>query len=333
MAEPSSSPRVLVLGATSLVGSHFVVYGGSGPVLVAGRQDPRRRGFPVEGFTRVDLGDEEAVRKLVRTTEATAVVNFVARTDVDGCESERPRRGNRPAHPDRGSAWVLNSELPRWLAEESASRDLFLLHLSTDFVFDGKAGPYSEEEPPSPLGPDLGWYGYTKGVGESHVAGLARKGKAAIVRISYPYRSGFEGKLDLARGLLMRLASGTLLPMYTDQEITPTWVPDVTDTLSALLVARHGGIYHVASPTVTTPFGFAEALIEEIGVGKGDLTGARLQDVKDPRRAPRPVHGGLRLHNVRRLGVRPTDYREGIRKLVAELGATPRRAGPPASPP
>ena len=112
--------EVLVLGATSRVGAHFVSHPPTGwSVVSAGRTDPRGKGLTVQAHTLLDLSDEAAVRAFLRSSTAEAWVNFAARTDVDGCERERP---GDPAEARRatvkGSAWVLNAELPRWLAEE-----------------------------------------------------------------------------------------------------------------------------------------------------------------------------------------------------------------------
>lgn len=320
--------RVLVLGATSRVGSHFVAHPPQGwEVESAGRSDPRKLGLSVATHTALDLSDESAVRSQVSEERFDAVVNFAARTDVDACELERPFQAPAPdSSGAAGSAWRINAELPRWLAEESAARGTFLVHLSTDFVFDGTAGPYPEATPPSSFSPTIGWYGYTKGVGEAAV--YRSKGPRAIVRIAFPYGTQLQGRTDLALTLLARRREGKLYPLYTDQRITPTWVPDVTDALGAILSRSSGKVYHVASPEVTTPFEFARTLFTAAGWRAEDLPSSSLAaQAPAPGRAPRPLSGGLKVSEVHRLDLRPVSFREGARRLVDGFGADePSRA-------
>ncbi len=315
------SVRVLVLGATSLVGSHFVAATEGVGLVAAGRRDPRDIDILVHEFRKADLGQQEEVRILLEEADCDAVVNFVARTDVDGCEAERPEDPSSPAHPSGGhSAWSLNAELPQWLAEEAAASGRYLVHLSTDFVFDGTRGPYDESEEPDPFGPKVSWYGYTKGVGERAVRTHAPR-SSAIVRISYPYRSAYPQKLDFARTLLARAKGGTLYPLYLDQVITPTWIPDVTQALPLLLTKRATGTFHIASPLATTPYAFAVTLLALAGLPTKQIRSSLLAEQPPSVRAPRPLQGGLKIGGVRLLGLEPTPFEEGIRTLLHERAA------------
>jgi dTDP-4-dehydrorhamnose reductase len=320
--------KTLVLGATSLVGSHFVASKRGAGIEAVDIEDPRQKGLQVEKYVNLDLSREDDVRELIRTSPCDAVVNFVARTDVDGCEKERPLDTSSPAKKgSAGSAWRLNGELPGWLAEETAMRDMFLIHLSTDFVFDGSSGPYREDALPDPLGPQVSWYGYTKGLGEVRVLAANDKG-SALIRLSYPYRSQFQGKLDFARNLVAKHKEGKLYPLYSDQKMTPTWIPDITNAIEALLSSKAAGVYHVASPIVTTPYEFAKSLFTELGLDTGALRSSQLKGKTTTGVAPRPLIGGLEVKNVRSLGVEPKSYLEGIRTLAREVSAGSRMEDP-----
>lgn len=311
--------RVLVLGGSSRVGSYFVEHPPKGwSVETAGRTDPRARGIPVATHTVLDLSEEGEVRSFLRSCTADSWVNFAARTDVDLCEKERP------AHPEEargtsaaGSAWRLNAELPRWLAEEAERAGRFLVQISTDFVFNGERGPYPEATPPSPFSSKVSWYGYTKGVGEASV--FASKGPRAILRIAYPYGTHLEGRTDLALTLLSQRKEEAVHPLYTDQQITPTWVPDVADALAPILERASPRIYHVASPEVTSPYEFARTLLAAGGWRSDDLRPTTLASQNPPPgRAPRPLQGGLRVSEVHKLDVRPRSFRQGIRELMED---------------
>ncbi|MGH9029778.1 MAG: sugar nucleotide-binding protein, partial [Acidimicrobiales bacterium] len=133
--------RVLVFGADSLVGSDFVETS-TRPVIAAGRSDPRNLGLEIEEFHNVDLEDSDAVERTVRDSKAGVVVSFAAATDVDAVERERPRSLAEAG----GSAFRLNAQAPGSMAKATRATGKFLVVLSTDFVFDGTTGPYSELE-------------------------------------------------------------------------------------------------------------------------------------------------------------------------------------------
>jgi dTDP-4-dehydrorhamnose reductase len=268
--------ELLVFGADSLVGSHFVGQT-SRSIAAAGRRDPRDDGLSVAEFAPVDLARPEAVERLVRDSGAETVVNFAAATDVDGVERERP------APP-------------------------------------ASEGPYAEDAEPSPFGPQMSWYGWSKSAGETAVRRAL--GSAVVVRIAYPFRAKYPRKTDLARGLIARYRAGTLPPLSDDQLFTPTWVPDVSRALEHLLERDGSGTYHVASPEATSPFEFGSALLERVAgrppaVARGSMEGF----LKRPGVTPRPRRGGLVVERLRATPAAPTGWSEAIERFVAEGGA------------
>ncbi|HXY47353.1 MAG TPA: sugar nucleotide-binding protein [Thermoplasmata archaeon] len=309
--------EVLVLGATSMVGSHFVCHAGLS-CSAAGRTDPRTVGIPVERFDPVELANPLALHRAVFEAPEPVVVNFAAITDVDGVESQRPPDLNAAA----GDAWAVNALAPAYVAHATNESKKFLVQLSTDFVFDGERGPYDESAPRSPFSPRVSWYGWTKSEGERRTSVMDPS--AAILRIAYPYRSDFPAKLDFARRILQRYRQGSLPSLYTDQQISPTWVPDVTNALQLLIRGRTSGVVHVASPTLTTPFEFATELLRRaegraVDIARGSLEAAP----RDPRRAPRPLHGGLRPDRAKSLEIPLTPWPAGIEQLLASQESRP----------
>lgn len=305
---------VLVFGANSLVGSHFVAHGRC-TVVAAGRTDPRDTGLKVERFCSVNLANRMALSRIIREASEPVIINFAARTDVDGMERERPPPGALPV----GDGWEVNALAPEAIARATSDSGKHLIQVSTDFVFDGHAGPYSEVETPSPLTSAVSWYGWCKGEGERRV--MAIYPRVGIVRISLPFRVDYPLKLDFARGILRRFRDGSLTGLYTDQQITPTWIPDVTDVLSVMVARQGGGVIHVASPAVTTPYEFGTELIREAGYDPSQVPRSTLASVHAPDRAPRPLQGGLRTGTATDLGVTLTSWKEGIRRFVAsEVG-------------
>jgi len=187
-------------------------------------------------------------------------------------------------------------------------------------VFDGIAGPYAEDSPDSPLSNHLNWYGWTKSEGERLVA--ERDPDALILRIAFPYREALPLKVDFARWLGARYREGKLPPLFSDQQITPTWIPDVTRALATLIPSRASGILHVVSPEVTSPFEFGRELLTKLdGVPPTVVAGSMTSGPPVAGRAPRPSKGGLRSIRASTLGVSLTSWREGIEYLVREAKA------------
>lgn len=302
-----------MLGATSLVGSDFVASSPLG-LSAAGRADPRAFGLRVERFDRLDLSDPAEVERHVRSAPEPVVVNFAARTDVDAIERERS-----VAATPSGSAWAVNALAPEAVARAARRAGKYLVQLSTDFVFEGTSGPYGEDAPRSPLSTRMSWYGWTKSEGERLASGASPD--LAVVRISYPYRASFPPKLDFARWMLARHRDGTLPPLYANQQISPTWVPDVSGALETLVRRRASGVFHVASPELTTPWEFGKELL---ALARGStvevVRGTLVDPVPGSGVAPRPIRGGLTPGRAQRLGVRLTPWRVGVRELVSGQG-------------
>jgi dTDP-4-dehydrorhamnose reductase len=295
-----------------MVGSHFVNTTAL-RCATAGRVDPRINGGRVERFDFLDLADPARVARYVRSTEESCIVNFAARTDVDGVERERSSLGV----PEGGPAWIVNALTPGAVATAVQEGGKHLIQISTDFVFDGLEGPYAEDSDRSPLTDRLSWYGWTKSESERLV--LAAAPHSTVVRIAYPYRARFPEKLDFARRIVENRRLGRLSPLYADQQITPTWIPDVTQTLEVLLARRPRGVFHVASPDLTTPFEFGSELLRQIEGRDANLEAGRMATANPiTGRAPRPLRGGLRTLRLSGIGVSPTGWRSGIRRLVEE---------------
>jgi len=296
--------EVLVIGAGGLVGSRFV----------------QLTKFPTEvisGSNELDITDPTAVKERIERFSGDVVVNFAAMTDVDGAEKEESEL-----------AWRVNADGPENLAEACEEEGKFLVHLSTDFVFPGNEdypGPYFEDERDiftSVFGDEpegLSWYGWTKLVGETRVEETLEE--SAIVRISYPYRTDYNGKLDFARGILSRFNQGKLYPMFTDQELTPTYIDELVGVIDVIVDNPIPGIFHVASSNLTTPYEFARYLINRVGGDQDEVKPGCMVDYLSKNSAtPRPRLGGLEVRCTEiDLGINLMTWQEAVDKFVEQL--------------
>lgn len=310
--------ELLVFGADSLVGSHFVTTT-QHTCRAAGRSGPRSGDLPVAAFENVDLSRPRDVASVIHRAQEGVVVNFAAATNVDAVERERPRTAPEASE---GEALTVNALAPEAMAKATHATGKYFISISTDFVFDGTVGPYAETAEPDPFSPKVSWYGWTKGKGERRIR--LTDPAAAIVRVAYPYRSTFPRKLDFARRLLDQYRNHSLPPLFTDQEITPTWIPDVSRAVEHLIRTRASGTFHVASPEVTSPHRFGRELLGVVYGSIPDLAEGSMEEfLRRPGATPRPRRGGLACHRLPAEGLRLTTWQEGIRQLVAERGGTP----------
>ena len=173
------------------------------------------------------------------------IINCAAFTNVDGCESQ----------PE--VAMRVNGEGPGLLAELAKKIDAVLVHISTDFVFDGsKTMPYLEEDSPCPLSV----YGKSKLVGEQQIlqSGLE---KYFLVRTSWLYGAGGNNFVET----IIRLAKERVeLNIVDDQRGTPTWSEDLAKSIFALLLTNKYGIYHYSNAGECSWFDFASEIVAHV---------------------------------------------------------------------
>lgn len=235
-----------------------------------------RRGECVTALGRaeLDLTDERQVRDVVRRWldgvggARPVVLNAAAYTAVDAAET------------DEQTALLVNGRAPGWLAEELAGRGR-LVHVSTDYVFDGAATePYPVDAPVAPRSA----YGRTKAAGERAVA--AAGGDAAVVRTAWVY--GAHGG-NFVRTMAGRALAGAPVSVVDDQVGSPTWAADLATGLVAL-GARPGPVppvLHRTDAGAVSWYGLARAVYEEVGADPALVTPTTTEAF--PRPAPRPA--------------------------------------------
>lgn len=230
--------KVLVFGGSGLVGSKFI--------------DLYSKDFEIKApdTSSVDILKKEQITKITTEFNPDTVINFAAYTNVEEAEKQK---GDK-----RGVCYLINSIGAKNVAEVVKEFDKRLIHISTDYVFDGTkdTSPYTEEDRPNPIN----WYGQTKYFGEQFV--LESGCNFAVVRISMPYSAFYELKKDVARFFLEQLKIGNQIRAIEDQRITPTLVDDIAAALRIIIDSDASGLYHVSSTDSVTPLEFAKTIAE-----------------------------------------------------------------------
>lgn len=194
----------------------------------------------------IDITDSTSVRGGLEAARPDAVINCAAYTDVDGCERETEL------------ALAVNASGPGLLARAAATLDARLIHISTDFVFDGRKGaPYVEDDPPAPLSV----YGRTKLEGERAVA--REGGEWVIARTAWLYGARGRNFVDL----MVRLARERGdISVVTDQVGSPTWTKDLAAALIAILRSNVSGIYHTVNAGACSRYEQVEEIVRILGL-------------------------------------------------------------------
>lgn len=289
--------RALVIGASGQVGAALVR-----TLTVRGHEVvATHHRVPQPGTRALDLLDPAAPGALIAEVAPDVVFCPAAITHVDYCED----------HPEEAAR--ANAEAPVAVARAAAARGARFVFFSTEYVFDGTAGPYAEDAPPRPLSA----YGRSKLDGERGV--LAADPRALVVRTAAVYGPEPQGK-NFVYQVLRRAAAGDVVRVPSDQWSTPTYNVDLAAAAVALVEAGAAGIVHVAGPRMVDRFTFARLVCEVFGLSADCVVPVPTAALGQ--RAPRPLIAGLRIDTCRRLaGVVPREPQAGLAAMREALGA------------
>lgn len=261
-------------------------------------------GDEVVGLDRaaLDVTDRDAVLGAITSFAPDAVLHCAAWTAVDACEAD----------PDR--ALAANGLAVRHVAEACHRAGAHLVHVSTDYVFDGTLDrPYHEWDEPDPVSV----YGITKLVGETEARALGPS--AAIVRTSWV--CGEHGS-NMVKTVLRLVDEHPRLAFVSDQVGHPTFTADLAPMLRRLAVERRSGVHHLTNQTPTSWYGFVREIVTLLGRDPDIVSPITTADLQPPRPAPRPANSVLDNAVARMSGLPPMrDFREPLAELVARLTA------------
>lgn len=265
-------------------------------------------------FFPLDVTDPARVTAVIAAAAPDVVVHTAALTDVDGCERA----------PDRARA--INVEGTANVADACARAGARLVQLSTEYVFDGRAGPYEEGDPPNPLGV----YARTKLESERVVA--ARCADWAVARTTVLYGYAPNVRPNFVLWLLDQLARGQRVRVVADQIGSPTLANNLAEMVLALAMGGSQGVYHTVGRSRLDRYRFARLAAEVFGLDANLIDPVTTAELNQP--APRPLGAGLSVTRFRHdfPAVRVLTAREGLGRLREQLdaaGGLPARNPPP----
>ena len=265
----------VVIGSKGMLGTDLV--------RILNKSGARVVGLDIED---IDITRPESVKHVLYQYNSALIVNVAALADVDGCETRQEE------------AFRVNAEGPAHLARVAAETGAFLVHLSTDYVFDGLQGsPYKESDRMNPIG----IYGKSKAEGEEQVRRLLPDNHC-IVRTQWLY--GLHGK-NFVETILDAAQKRDVLRVVNDQHGSPTYTIDLARALVTLCGIRAKGTIHITNSQETTWYEFASEIIRVQEVPDVRVEPISTEDLNRP--APRPAYSVL--DNGRYVGLTGTGLR------------------------
>jgi len=254
-------------------------------------------------YPDIDLGDAAAIEALVAATAPELILNAAAYTAVDKAETETEL------------AFRINGAGVGALAHAAQKAEARLIHISTDYVFDGTKGhPYRPDDPPSPKSA----YGKSKLEGEK--AALAACQNCLILRTAWLYH---EVGANFVKTMLRLMATRPEIRVVSDQVGTPTYAGSLAEALWALAETDHRGILHFTDSGVASWYDFACAIQEEaIGMGllEKPVPVLPISTAEYPLPAPRPVFGILdKSETWALLGKPAAHWRDNLRLMLKRM--------------
>lgn len=245
--------RILVIGASGLVGSHVAREAVSRGHDVLGTH----RNCPTGATVALDLADESATRALFESYKPDWVVHAAGWTWVDGCERDPAR------------AYKENADQPAMLARLCQAYGTRMAYFSTTYVFDGKNGPYDELSQPTPVNV----YAQTKLAGEANVLSILGA-NALIPRVICVWGREVQQK-NFVYQVIKAVQEGRSLRLPSDQEGNPTWAGDIAAWLLDLIGAHESGVWNLVGDNPRcTRIDWLNAILEGIINARSDLAGA-----------------------------------------------------------
>ena len=224
-----SSKRVLILGINGQLGTAFSDYV-SRYYSVVNRES--------EDFVDIDITDRSALNKIISTTSPDYLINCAAVTNVDLCER------------DKELAYDVNVNGIKNIIS-STSNDVKIIHVSTDYIFDGNKELYNETDPPNPLS----YYGKTKLESENILRGSNRN--YLIIRTSVIFGASHN---NFYRWVLESLSNGKEISVVTDQVSNPTWTWSLSEAIYKSIISNLKGVYHYAGEEILSRYDFAKKI-------------------------------------------------------------------------
>jgi dTDP-4-dehydrorhamnose reductase len=266
--------RIMVIGANGLLGERLLEFykDNSNVELLCSSIEENSFTEGVE-YIPLDITSNNDVRDAIKSFYPDVIINAAAFTNVDACETEKD------------SAWKVNVDGVDNLAKHAIISDAHLIHISTDYIFDGVSGPYDENALPNPMS----YYGRTKLASENLLKNYDNN--STIIRINVLYGPGGHGKIDFVRWVVDSLRGEKVIRIVTDQVNNPTFTEDLVAGINSVIELGKSGLYNMGGAELLSRFEFTVKIADYFGLDKSLIQQIVTVDLNQA--AHRPLNSGL----------------------------------------
>ncbi|OYU66559.1 MAG: NAD(P)-dependent oxidoreductase [Cytophagaceae bacterium BCCC1] len=297
--------KILVTGSNGLLGQKLIekLSKTENIEVIATARGENRLPFDENyRFISLDITKKEEVDTVFDTEKPDVVIHTAAMTNVDQCETEKD------------ACWDLNVKAVEYLLASSKKHNSFFVHLSTDFIFDGKEGPYDEQAEANPLS----FYGWSKYAAEKLV--INSDVKWAIARTVLVYGIAHDmSRTNIILWVKNSLEQGKSINVVNDQWRTPTLAEDLADGCILIAQKEAEGIFNISGKDLLNPFQMAIMTADYFNLDKSLIT--EVDGTKFTQPAKRPAKTGFILDKpIEILGYNPKTFQEGIAFVAEQIG-------------
>ena len=294
--------RILITGANGMLGQRVVEYYSSKEnvdLLATSVED--RAVIDLADYIPCDVKSRESIKKVIYDYCPDFIIHTAAFTNVDLSEKMRE------------DAWKINVKGVEYIAEAARAIDANIIHISTDYIFDGKSGPYDENALPNPIG----YYGRTKLASENvlKISGTL----FTILRTNVLYGIALNSRPDFVRWVINSLSNNERIRIVKDQINNPTFIDDLVQAINKIIEFRKTGVYNIGGKEFLSRFEFTNRIAEYFNFNKNLITPILTEELNQPAR--RPLKSGLLILKAEtELGYKPHSIFESLFLIKKELG-------------
>lgn len=300
--------KVLITGSNGLLGQKLVYLlttKADYKVIATAKGHNRLPESDTYAYYPLDITDQKQVHEVLSEVKPDYIIHTAAMTNVDQCEFEKE------------ACWQLNVKAVEYLAEASNKNNSFLLHLSTDFIFDGLNGPYDERAEPRPLS----FYGESKLAAERVLQESPIRWSIARTVLVYGIAHDMS-RSNIILWVKKSLESQKQIQVVDDQWRTPTLAEDLAMGCYGLVKNEAEGIFNISGKDLLTPYQMALQTAEYFRLDKSFINRADSSTFTQP--AKRPPKTGFIIDKAREvIGYDPHSFEEGIGILAGQIQNQP----------
>lgn len=299
--------KILITGSNGLLGQKLVslISKDSNYQVIATARGSNRLPSSIIGYTyeSLDVTNRDETLEKLSVLKPDYIIHTAAMTNVDECETSQE------------ACWELNVRATETLVEASRLNNIFLLHVSTDFIFDGENGPYDEEAEANPIS----FYGVSKLAAERMVFKSANLIRWAVARTVLVYGIAHDmSRTNIVLWVKKSLEDGKTITVVDDQFRSPTLAEDLAMGCFLIIQKEAQGIYNISGKEVITPYEMANKTADYFKLDKSLIT--LTDSTKFTQTAKRPPRTGLIITKAEKdLGYKPHTFEEGIGVLASQI--------------